>query len=406
MTDNPRSQAFGIYLHWPFCQSKCPYCDFNSHVDSRNDEAAFIAALKHELSHFAALSGSETVTSIFFGGGTPSLMSGRGVAALLEHIARLWPLAGDVEISLEANPSSVEAARFADYRAAGVNRISIGVQSLDDGALKRLGRRHNAAEARAAIALAQEAFARVSCDFIYARPGQSLAHWCAELSEILALGLTHLSLYQLTIEPGTPFAALEAAGRLRLPAGDEARALYDLTAELCAGAGLGAYEISNYARPGEECRHNLVYWRYQPYVGVGPGAHGRIGRERGAERLATYCEPDPARWLALVAAQGHGALVCEPLSAEARALEMLLMGLRLGEGLDLGRLSRETGHGLPEALLEELVADGHLERPRPGCIAATEQGRPLLDGLVRMLAEALTAVDVPPRREAPSPTAA
>ena len=269
--------GFGVYVHWPFCASKCPYCDFNSHVRAGGiDEARFLRAYLRELQHWAALAPGRTVASIFFGGGTPSLMSAGTVGAILDAIGRLWAVEPGAEITLEANPSSVEAARFRGYRAAGVNRVSLGVQSLDDAELRALGRLHTAAEARAAIDVARSTFERFSFDLIYARPGQTLDAWRAELGQALALAGQHLSLYQLTIEPDTPFAALHARGKLIVPDGEAASALYEVTQEMTERAGLPAYEISNHAAPGEECRHNLLYWRYGEYAGIGPGAHGRV----------------------------------------------------------------------------------------------------------------------------------
>ena len=292
--------GFGVYVHWPFCASKCPYCDFNSHVRAEIDEARWRAALVRELDHFAALAPGRTVTSIFFGGGTPSLMAPATVAAVIERTANHWRLAGDVEITLEANPTSVEAGRFAGYRDAGVNRVSLGVQSLDDRALGFLGRGHDAAEARAAVAVAHARFPRVSFDLIYARPGQSPAAWRRELAEALQIAGEHLSLYQLTLEPGTAFHARAARGALALPGGDAAAALYDVTQEVLEGAGLPAYEISNHAVPGAESRHNLTYWRSGDYLGVGPGAHGRL--TGGGAVLAIAQTRSPERWLAAVEA--------------------------------------------------------------------------------------------------------
>ncbi len=359
MSDDP---GFGVYVHWPFCAQKCPYCDFNSHVRFGGwDEPRYLAAYKRELNHAAALMGdaSRPVTSIFFGGGTPSLMQPETVGAILDHIAALWPLAPDAEITLEANPGSVEAARFAGYRTAGINRVSIGVQSLREADLRRLGRIHSVAEAKAAVAIAQRTFARTSFDLIYARPDQTLDDWRHELREALALAAGHLSLYQLTIEPETRFADLYAKGRLVIPPAEAAHDLYALTQELTAAAGLHQYEISNHAQPGDESRHNLTYWRYDPYVGVGPGAHGRLATPRA--HLATATERNPERWLAEVDAHGHGLTDTEELSAAARADEFLLMGLRLDEGIDLDRLAEIGGVAPARATLDALAAHGLIE---------------------------------------------
>lgn len=367
--------GFGVYIHWPFCAQKCPYCDFNSHVRFGGwDEARFLAGYKRELDHVAGLMSAprQSVSSIFFGGGTPSLMQPQTVAAILDHIAALWPVAPDAEITLEANPGSVEAARFAGYRAAGVNRVSIGVQSLRDEQLKRLGRIHSVAEAKDAINIARRTFERVSFDLIYARPDQTIAEWRTELTEALALAEGHLSLYQLTIEPETRFADLYAKGRLVIPAPEAAHDLYDLTQELTAAAGLPHYETSNHARPGQESRHNLLYWRYGAYAGVGPGAHGRLATP-GA-RLATSTERNPERWLAHVEESGHGFVETEVLSRESLADEMLLMGLRITEGVDLDRLAEVGGVTPARKVVAELQSSGLIERvdavrDAPGCDA-------------------------------------
>ncbi|WP_333795336.1 radical SAM family heme chaperone HemW [Hyphomicrobium sp.] len=364
ITDDSRP-GFGIYIHWPFCAQKCPYCDFNSHVRFGGwDEPRFLTAYRRELDHVAGLlpedlAETRTVTSIFFGGGTPSLMQPETVGAILDHIAGLWTVAAGAEITLEANPGSVEAGRFAGYRAAGVNRVSIGVQSLRDPDLKRLGRIHSVAEAKAAVALAQRTFERVSFDLIYARPDQSLEDWRSELSEALALAGGHLSLYQLTIEPETRFADLYAKGKLVIPAAEAAHDLYALTQELTAAAGLRQYEISNHARPGEESRHNLTYWRYGSYAGIGPGAHGRLPTP--SAHLATSTERNPERWLAQVEDAGHGLVEREPLSPEARTDEMLLMGLRLAEGIDLDRMASIGGLTPAREAIDALVRQGVLE---------------------------------------------
>lgn len=356
--------GFGVYIHWPFCAQKCPYCDFNSHVRFGGwDEARYLAAYKRELDHVAALisrNQPRIVSSIFFGGGTPSLMKPETVGGILDHIAKLWPVAPDAEITLEANPNSVEAARFAGFRKAGVNRVSIGVQSLREGDLKRLGRIHSVDEAKAAVAIAHRTFERVSFDLIYARPEQTLDEWRAELSEAIAMATGHLSLYQLTIEPETRFADLYAKGRLVIPAAEDAHDLYELTQELTAAANLNQYEISNHARAGEESRHNLLYWRYGEYVGIGPGAHGRIATPDA--HLATNTERNPERWLASVEESGHGIVDAETLSSEQRTDEMLLMGLRLDEGIDLDRLARIGGRKPRPTVLRGLIEEGYLEQ--------------------------------------------
>ena len=381
--------GFGVYVHWPFCEARCPYCDFNSHVrHAAADQRAFAAALVRELEHFAALAPGRTITSIFFGGGTPSLMEPASVGKVLDAIAGLWPADPDIEVSLEANPTSAEAGRFRGYRLAGVNRVSLGVQSLCDDALRFLGRQHTAEEATAAFGIARRTFDRVSLDLIYARPGQPVAGWRRELAQALALAIDHLSLYQLTIEPGTRFADLHRKGVLAVPDDDAARALYDVTQRDCEAAGLPAYEISNHARPGAECRHNLVYWRYGEYAGVGPGAHARIAAAGG--RLALYGEPHPESWLERVSEHGHGAAVRDTLSAGDQADELLLMGLRLVEGLDLERYASLAGRRPGRSVLDALRADGLIELD-DGCpaprIRATAAGRPVLNAL----AEAISA---------------
>ena len=381
--------GFGIYVHWPFCASKCPYCDFNSHVRHGGiDEPRFRAAFLRELEHWAALAPGRTVSSIFLGGGTPSLMSLATVAAILDAIARHWPLAASAEITLEANPSSVEAARFRAYRDAGVNRVSLGVQSLDDGVLRTLGRLHTAPEALAAIEVARGTFQRFSFDLIYARPGQTLEAWREELGRALALAGAHLSLYQLTIEPATPFAELHARGKLKVPEGEAARALYDLTQELTEAAGLPAYEVSNHAAPGEECRHNLLYWRYGEYAGIGPGAHGRVMVD--GVRRATATERQPERWAALVESRGHGLAETTQLSPAEEADEALLMAMRLAEGLDLDRLAALTGLAPGEAALADLICLGLIDR-HGRRIRATPAGRLVLDQVVLRLSSAMTS---------------
>ena len=375
-----------VYIHWPFCRAKCPYCDFNSHVRERVDEPRWRRALLRELDHFAARLPGAPVASVFFGGGTPSLMSARTAGAALDRVASHWTLAPDAEITLEANPTSTEAARLREFRAAGVNRVSLGVQALDDDALRFLGRRHGAAEARRALEQARRIVPRVSFDLIYARPGQSPAVWRRELAEALALADGHLSLYQLTVEKGTAFHRLRRAGAFALPDDDTGRALYDLTQELTTQAGFPAYEISNHARDGEACRHNLACWRYEDYVGVGPGAHGRIGT--GGGRYATRQHAGPETWLAAVERAGHGTAASRPLSADEQAREMLMMGLRLREGVPLARLQRRTGCA-PDRVIDRdrvarLVDAGYLE-DRAGRLRATAAGRPLLNRLLAAL---------------------
>jgi oxygen-independent coproporphyrinogen-3 oxidase len=378
-------EPFGVYIHWPFCAAKCPYCDFNSHVRHGGwDEAAFVAAYLAELAEARSRSGPRRVESIFFGGGTPSLMQAATVASLIDAVSRLWTLAADAEITLEANPGSVEADRFAGYRAAGVNRVSIGVQALNDADLKSLGRIHTVAEARRAIDIARRTFERMSFDLIYARPRQTEALWRAELAEALATGVDHLSLYQLTIEPATAYEQLYKAGKLAIPDDALAEALYAATGELTAAAGLPVYEISNHARPGQESRHNLLYWRYGEYAGVGPGAHGRLIVE--GVRHATATERNPERWLSLVQANGHGRIDDERLSAVQCADEALLMGLRLTEGLNLARLKRLAGTIPAAARIDALAGHGLLERLGPDRIRVTAAGRMVLNRIVLELA--------------------
>lgn len=384
----PAEAGFGVYVHWPFCASKCPYCDFNSHVRQGGiDEPRFLAAYLAEIDATAARIGKRETESVFFGGGTPSLMSPDTASAILHRIDRHWPLTRSAEITLEANPSSVEAGRFAGYRAAGVNRVSLGVQSLDDAILKTLGRLHSVAEARAAIAIAARTFERYSFDLIYARPGQTVSAWLDELAQAIALASDHLSLYQLTIEPGTPFAALHATGKLRLPEDHAADDLFAATQEMTQAAGLPAYEISNHARPGAESRHNLLYWRYGEYAGIGAGAHGRI--LVADERRATVAERIPERWLELVEKRTNGLVEDTRLSPEEQVDEALLMGLRLNEGLPLDRLKRLGGLAPRGRALGRLTYQGMLEAAGPGRIRASPRGRMVLNEIVRQLAEDL-----------------
>jgi len=380
------SVAFGIYVHWPFCLAKCPYCDFNSHVRREPpDQARHVAAFRREIGHRAALAPGRTVTSVFFGGGTPSLMDPSAVAGILDAIAEAWPVATDAEITLEANPTSVEAGRFRGYRTAGVNRLSIGVQALDDADLKALGRMHSVEEALAAVRTAASIFDRTSFDLIYARsPHQTPAAWSAELETAIGHAAEHLSLYQLTIEPGTAFEALRRAGRLPLP--DEAlgRALWDVTQEVTERRGLPAYEISNHARPGAESRHNLVYWRYQEYAGVGPGAHGRLLID--GERRAQATERSPEAWLSAVESQGHGLIEDEALNPEEQGDELLVMGLRLREGIDLARHEALSGRGIAPKQIAFLESLGFVERTAEGRLRVTPAGLPVLDSVVADLA--------------------
>ncbi|WP_422041051.1 radical SAM family heme chaperone HemW [Roseibium sp.] len=386
MTAHKANEAgFGIYIHWPFCAAKCPYCDFNSHVRHQPvDQARFAAAFERELSHFAELTKGKRVESIFLGGGTPSLMEPATVERLLKAVADRWTLEDAVEITLEANPSSVEAERFRGYRAAGVNRVSLGVQSLQDRDLKLLGRLHDADTARAAVETARATFPRLSFDLIYARPGQALTAWEAELQEAISLAADHLSLYQLTIEHGTPFYALHQAGKLDMPEPDLAAEFFELTQEVTADAGLPAYEVSNHARPGAECRHNLVYWRYGDYVGVGPGAHGRV--TAGATRLATSTERHPETWLENVERAGHGLIENAGLNEEEQGDEFLLMGLRLKEGIDLGRYETFSHRSVDPRRLKALLEHGMVEEIGENRVRATREGFFVLDAVVADLA--------------------
>ena len=385
MIVHPTQDAgFGVYVHWPFCASKCPYCDFNSHVRHQPvDQERFVAAFRREIAHMAELAPGRHVTSVFFGGGTPSLMRPGTVGAILDAIGAAWAVDSRAEVTLEANPTSVEAERFAGFRAAGVNRVSLGVQALNDPDLKRLGRMHSAEEALAAIRIAAAHFERYSFDLIYARPNQTPEAWRAELEAAIAHAVEHLSLYQLTIEPGTWFERLHQAGKIVVPGEDEARALYEITQEVCEAHGLPAYEVSNHARPGAESRHNLVYWRYGEYVGVGPGAHGRLVRPNG--RIATATERHPETWLAAVEREGHGIVEEEWLTAEAEGDEFLLMGLRLKEGIDPARYTSLTGRRLDEGRIRSLEDEGFLDR-RNTRLAVTREGFPVLNAVVGQLA--------------------
>ena len=378
----------GIYVHWPYCAAKCPYCDFNSHVRDEFSETRWSDAILKELTFVAGLQTDRpSVSSIFFGGGTPSLMSGRAVARVLDGIAKLWTVGDDVEITLEANPNSVEQERFRDYRAAGVNRVSIGVQSLDASALKSLGRLHGVEEARSAVRLAQTIFPRSSFDLIYARPGQTPDSWKRELREALAFNTEHLSLYQLTIEPGTAYATLARQGKLVVPDEGAATQLYEVTEDICLAAGLASYEVSNYARPGAESRHNLVYWRYGDYAGVGPGAHGRLTLD--GRRIATEAERLPEKWLAAVEQRGSS-LALTDVSKDA-AREHLLMGLRLAEGIDLAAYEKRWNVAPAPSRIAELSSAGLVTADR-NRLCTTARGRLVLNAVIAQLADSLSAV--------------
>ena len=375
--------GFGIYIHWPFCLSKCPYCDFNSHVSSHIDQRVWTRAYLSEIDRLGAETPGRIVGSVFFGGGTPSLMDASTVAAILERIGRTWRIANDLEVTLEANPTSVEAGRFQGYRDAGVTRVSIGIQALNDPDLARLGRRHTATEARASLKIARETFDRVSFDLIYARQDQSLSAWRSELGDALDLAVDHLSLYQLTVEDGTAFGARYRAGTLRgLPSDDLSADLYALTQEMCDAAGLPAYEVSNHARKDAQSRHNLVYWRGGDWCGIGPGAHGRLTLD--GTRLATDTPLAPQAWLGQVARTGSGETTRTVVAKPEQAEEYLMMSLRLAEGLDLTRYSELAGRKLSDRSIERLVELGHLAR-KPGLIAATASGRMVLNALIREL---------------------
>jgi putative oxygen-independent coproporphyrinogen III oxidase len=377
-----------LYIHWPFCKSKCPYCDFNSHVRASIEEARWRAALLKDLEHYAGLTRERAVASIFFGGGTPSLMAAETVAAVLERAAALWPLTPNVEITLEGNPTSVESQRYRDFRSAGINRVSLGVQALEDGALKFLGRGHDVREALAALDVARRNFERFSFDLIYARPGQSVADWEQELDRAVALAGEHLSVYQLTIEAGTAFAPAHARGDFVLPDEETQAALYETTVARLEAAGLPAYEISNHARPGAECRHNLVYWRYGDYIGVGPGAHGRLTLDHA--RVATRQHRAPETWLEAVERQGHGSDEPAALSPGEQRDELLMMGLRLAEGVSRTRFRERLGLDL-EATLDRdrmalLIEAGFLELDSERLVA-TAAGRQRLNAVLARLLE-------------------
>jgi putative oxygen-independent coproporphyrinogen III oxidase len=380
-----RDPGFGVYVHWPFCAAKCPYCDFNSHVRHQPvEQERFARAFETELATMRARTGPREVTSIFLGGGTPSLMKPETVGAVLDAVAKNWTVPLGIEVTLEANPSSVEAERFLGYRTAGVNRVSLGVQALNDRDLRFLGRLHNVAEALHAIDLARKTFPRLSFDLIYARPGQTLEAWEAELEEAIGYAADHLSLYQLTIEEGTRFHSLHAAGKFEIPDSDQAADLYAVTQEVTAARGLPAYEISNHAVPGAESRHNLTYWRYGEYVGVGPGAHGRF-LENG-RRIVTVAEKMPETWANLVEARGHGITGGEVLTRSEEADEFLLMGLRLAEGIDLARYEAMSGKGFSPTRLSVLQEEGLVASIGNSRLRATPSGMIVLDAVVADLA--------------------
>ena len=378
------SETFGVYIHWPFCKAKCPYCDFNSHVRHGGvDSLTFARSLAAELKWFASRTPGRTVTSIFFGGGTPSLMPPEAVGHVLDAIAGLWPVSRQVETTLEANPTSIEAENFRGYRAAGVNRVSVGVQALNDADLKALGRQHSAEEALAAFRLAAKVFPRVSFDMIYARPHQTAEQWRAELSRALAEQQGHMSLYQLTIEPGTAYFDLHERGSLVTPTDDRAADLYDITQELTEKAGLPAYEVSNHAVNGHESRHNLLYWRYGEYAGVGPGAHSRLAD--GENRAALIAEKHPETWRDLVTTKGHGIVSENVVPPADQASEYLLMGLRIAEGIDLDRYASLAGRDIDSSKIAGMKSLGLIRRDGQR-LMATADGRKLLNAVIAELA--------------------
>ena len=382
MADDWRNGGFGLYVHWPFCEAKCPYCDFNSHVSKNIDQKQWLDAYLSELRRSAAETPDRVLNTIFFGGGTPSLMNPDTVAAVIDTARALWRPANDMEITLEANPGSVEAGRFAAYRDAGVNRISMGIQALNDEDLRRLGRIHTVAEARAAFDVARTCFDRVSFDLIYARQHQTLDVWRAELTEALSMAVDHLSLYQLTIEDGTAFGDRYAIGKLRgLPEDDSAADMYLATQEICEVHGLPAYEVSNHARPGAESQHNLIYWRYGDYVGIGPGAHGRITVD--GRKYATETHLSPTGWLKAVS-NGSGEAERTALSDEDQASEYLMMGIRIKDGLDIDRYQTLSGTSLPQDRVQHLADIGMIEH-QSNRVKATKDGRAVLNAVIREL---------------------
>ena len=378
-----RHGGFGLYLHWPFCASKCPYCDFNSHVVASVDQDRWARAYLAEIDRVGAQTPDRILNTVFFGGGTPSLMQPDLVAAILDRVRATWPMANDTEITLEANPGSVEAGRFAGFRDAGVNRISMGVQSLHDADLRRLGRLHSVAEARAAFDVARGLFDRVSFDLIYARQDQTADDWRAELTEALSMAVDHFSLYQLTIEDGTAFGDRFAKGGLKgLPDDDRAADMYLITQEICEAAGLPAYEVSNHAREGAECRHNLIYWRSGDYAGIGPGAHGRLTLD-GA-RMATDTHKAPGAWLAAVEGAGSGEVLADAVPMGEQATEYLMMGLRIAEGIDRARYETLLGAPMNDSVINDLASYGMLTQA-DGRIRATREGRAVLNAVIRAL---------------------
>jgi len=374
--------GFGLYIHWPFCQAKCPYCDFNSHVSARIDQKAWATAYLSEIDRIGAVTQGRLLRSVFFGGGTPSMMDPEIVDAILSKVRSTWTIANDIEITLEANPTSVEASRFAGYRQAGVNRVSMGIQALNDADLKALGRLHSAKDAMAAFDVARGEFDRVSFDLIYARQNQTLSDWCAELEQALTMAIDHVSLYQLTIEGGTAFGDRYAAGKLRgLPNDDSAADMYEATQEICDKAGLPAYEISNHAKAGLESIHNRIYWNYGDYAGIGPGAHGRL--TLNGQRYATEAPLAPGKWLSQVNQIGSGEGVRAPLSLEDQTSEFLLMGLRLTDGIDLNRLPIGTSDVLINNI-NSLVDLGMVDKTNSQ-LKATQRGRPILNSVLQKL---------------------
>jgi oxygen-independent coproporphyrinogen-3 oxidase len=382
-TEDWRNGGFGLYIHWPFCQAKCPYCDFNSHVVASIDQKRWQRAYLSEIARVGAETEGRVLNSVFFGGGTPSLMEPALVAAILDKVRATWPLANDLEVTLEANPTSVEAGRFAGYREAGVNRVSLGVQSLNDDDLRRLGRLHSVAEARAAFEIARTTFDRLSFDLIYARQDQSLAAWRSELTEALSMANDHLSLYQLTIEEGTAFGDRYARGKLLgLPDEDNAGDMYFLTQELCEAAGMPAYEVSNHAKPGAESRHNLIYWRYGDYAGIGPGAHGRLTLD--GRRFATETPLQPGAWMDAVENRGSGESLRAPLPLKDQGSEYVMMGLRLHEGISLSRYKTLTGEPLNDNKIN-MLKEIEMVETRGDILRTTSPGRAVLNAILRDL---------------------
>ena len=382
MRNDWQNGGFGIYVHWPFCEAKCPYCDFNSHVAREIDHPRWLRAYLSEIEAYGAALPGRVVSSVFFGGGTPSLMQPDVVAAIIEKIRDTWPVANDLEVTLEANPGSVEAGRFHAYREGGVSRVSMGVQALNNDDLRALGRLHSVEEARAAFEIARHAFDHVSFDLIYARQRQTPEGWRQELSEAVAMAVDHLSLYQLTIEQGTAFGDRYNAGRLKgIPEDDDAAQMYEITQEITQEAGYDAYEVSNHAKPGAECRHNMVYWRYGDYVGVGPGAHGRVSID--GSRFATEALMQPNAWLE-AAERDTGEKLREALTPEDQSTEMLLMGLRLSEGISLSRFEALAGAPLNPAQITELEDLGMLATFGDR-LMATQKGRFVLNSVLAKL---------------------